>query len=267
MNGSIVRTNDNCIGCNKCINVCSAMGACISREDNGKARIEVDGTKCVACGSCIDVCVHGAREFDDDTERFFADLASGKEISLFLAPAFKANYPDEYESVLGGLKALGVRRIISVSFGADICTWGYLNYIEKYNFLGGISQPCPAVVSYIERYLPELLPKLFPVQSPLMCAAIYSRKVLGITDSFAFISPCIAKKLEIEDPENRGLVSYNVTFDHLLRYIREHDLRGEPCAEVLPHEMGVIWPMPGGWATTCAGSWATTPASASWTGN
>ena len=29
-----------------------------------------------------------------------------------------------------------------------------------------------------------------------MCAAIYARKELGITDRFAFISPCIAKKLE-----------------------------------------------------------------------
>ena len=68
---SIVYTNDNCIGCNKCIKVCSAIGACVSTEEKGKARIEVDGSKCVACGSCIDVCVHKAREFEDDTESFF----------------------------------------------------------------------------------------------------------------------------------------------------------------------------------------------------
>ena len=197
MKNSIVFTNDNCIGCNKCIKVCSAIGACISKEENGKARIDVDGSKCVACGSCIDVCAHNAREFEDDTQRFFDDLSKGENISLLLAPAFKANYPDEYESVLGGLKDMGVHRIISVSFGADITTWGYLNYIKRNDFLGGISQPCPAVVSYIERYLPELLPKLFPVQSPLMCAAVYARKEMGITDRFAFISPCIAKKLEI----------------------------------------------------------------------
>ncbi|MBR6358990.1 MAG: 4Fe-4S dicluster domain-containing protein, partial [Lachnospiraceae bacterium] len=176
--GSIVFTNDNCIGCNKCIKVCSAIGACISIEENGKARIDVDPNKCVACGSCLDVCVHGAREFSDDTERFFDDLRKGEKISLLLAPAFQANYPEEYKSVLGGLKKLGVNRILSVSFGADITTWGYLNYIKDYDFLGGISQPCPALVSYIERYLPELLPKLFPVQSPLMCAAIYARKKL-----------------------------------------------------------------------------------------
>ncbi|MCR4990138.1 MAG: response regulator [Lachnospiraceae bacterium] len=245
---SIVFTNDNCIGCNKCIKVCSAIGACVSKEENGKARIDVDGSKCVACGSCIDVCVHGAREFEDDTFRFFNDLKKGENISLLLAPAFKANYPDEYESVLGGLKNLGVNRIISVSFGADITTWGYLNYIEKYNFLGGISQPCPALVSYIERYLPELLPKLFPVQSPLMCAAVYARKKMGIKDRFAFISPCIAKKLEIEDPHNEGLVQYNVTFEHLMKYVHENDIKGPSIHSDIEYGLGSFYPTPGGLA-------------------
>ena len=245
---SIVYTNDNCIGCNKCINVCSAIGACISTERDGKPRIEVDGTKCVACGSCMDVCVHGAREFEDDTERFFQDLENGESISLLLAPAFKANYPDEYDSVIGGLKKLGVKRIISVAFGADICTWGYLNYIKNNSFYGGISQPCPAVVSYIERYLPELLPKLFPVQSPLMCAAIYARKQLGITDRFAFISPCIAKKMEIEDPHNEGLVQYNVTFEHLMHYVREKNITGESSGSEIEYGLGSFYPTPGGLA-------------------
>jgi dissimilatory sulfite reductase (desulfoviridin) alpha/beta subunit len=128
---SIVYTNDNCIGCNKCIKVCSAIGACVSKVENGKARIDVDGSKCVACGSCMDVCVHGAREYVDDTVRFLEDLKNGDEISVLLAPAFKANYPDDYERVIGGLKKLGVKRVISVTFGADITTWGYLNYIKN----------------------------------------------------------------------------------------------------------------------------------------
>ncbi len=245
---SIVYTNENCIGCNKCIKVCSAIGACVSKVENGKARIDVDSSKCVACGSCIDVCVHNAREFKDDTERFFEDLKKGENISLLLAPAFKANYPDEYESVLGGLKEMGIKRIISVSFGADITTWGYLNYIKEYDFIGGISQPCPAVVSYIERYLPELLPKLFPVQSPLMCAAVYARKEMGITDKLAFISPCIAKKLEIEDPNNKDLVQYNVTFEHLMRYVREHNVSGPSIHSEIEYGLGSFYPTPGGLA-------------------
>lgn len=242
----LVYTNDLCIGCNKCIRACSCLGACIATEEEGSARINVDESKCIACGACIDACEHNAREFNDDTERFFADLKKGERISLLLAPAFKANYPNEYEKVLGGLKKLGVNRIISISFGADITTWGYLNYVQQNNFVGGISQPCPAVVGYIERYAPQLLPKLFPVQSPMMCGAIYARKEMGVTDKLAFISPCIAKKMEIDDPNNKGIVSYNVTFDHLMKYVREHHISGDLASDEVEYGLGSIYPMPGG---------------------
>ena len=80
---SLVYTNDKCIGCNKCIGVCSCVGACVSCEVDGQNRIEVDGLKCVACGACFDVCEHDAREFRDDTERFFADsIGSGVQGKL-----------------------------------------------------------------------------------------------------------------------------------------------------------------------------------------
>ena len=243
----LVLTNDKCVGCNKCISVCSCMGATVAHStEDGKNVILVDGDKCIACGACFDVCAHGAREYLDDTEEFFAALARGEKISILLAPAFLANYPKEYESVLGGLKKLGVNRIISVSFGADITTWGYLNYVQKNNFVGGISQPCPAVVAYIERYVPELIPKLFPVQSPMMCSAIYARKEMGVTDKLAFISPCIAKKLEMTSERGKNMISYNVTFDHLMKYVKEHHIQGPSCKDEIEYGLGSIYPTPGG---------------------
>lgn len=243
----LIKTNDKCVGCNKCIGVCSCVGATVATElEDGRNVIDVDPKKCIACGACFDACEHHAREFEDDTEAFFAALQRGEKISLLLAPAFLANYPKEYESVLGGLKAMGVNRIISVSFGADITTWAYLNYIKQHDFVGGISQPCPAVVSYVERYIPELIPKLFPVQSPMMCAAIYAKKEMGVTDKLAFISPCIAKKLEINSERGKGLVSYNVTFDHLMQYVREHRISGAPCKDEIEYGLGSVYPTPGG---------------------
>lgn len=243
---ALIYTNDQCIGCNKCISACSCAGANISVIENGKNRIEVDEKKCIACGACMDVCEHAARDFADDTEQFFADLKKGTKISVLLAPAFAANYPTQYESVLGGLKQAGVNHIISVSFGADITTWGYLNYVARHNFKGGISQPCPAVVGYVERYLPHLIPRLFPVHSPMMCAAIYAKKYKKITDKLAFISPCIAKKQEIEDPNTGGYVSYNVTFDHLMKYVKEHGISGPACSDEIEYGLGSIYPAPGG---------------------
>lgn len=243
---ALVYTNDNCVGCNKCISVCPVLKANHAVEENGKNKIIVDGKACISCGACFDACAHSARSYNDDTERFFEDLKKGEKISLLLAPAFLANYPKEYESVLGGLKQLGVNRIISISFGADITTWGYIKYITEHNFTGGISQPCPAVVGYIEKYIPELIPSLVPVHSPMMCGAIYAKKYMKITDKLAFISPCIAKKNEIDDPNCGGYVSYNVTFDHLMDYVRKNNISGPKVTDEIEYGLGSIYPMPGG---------------------
>ncbi len=244
---SLVRTNDNCIGCNRCIRACSCMGANVAAEKGRGNIIDVDPDRCVACGACLDACEHDAREYIDDVERFFEDLKKGVKISVLIAPAFLADYPRDYEKYLGMLKKLGVNRFISVSFGADITTWGYIKYITEHNFYGGISQPCPAVVGYIERYTPELIPKLMPVQSPMMCAAIYVNKYMKVDDKLAFISPCIAKKNEIDDPNNKGYVSYNLTFKHLVDYLKKHPVSGaSPYTDEIEYGLGSIYPMPGG---------------------
>ena len=246
-NESLIYTNDKCQGCNRCISVCPVLTANYSATiDQSNQRINVHTENCINCGACLKACEHNAREYNDDTEEFFAALKRGEKISLLLAPAFIANYPQEYGSILGGLKKLGVKHIISVSFGADITTWAYINYISKYNFIGGISQPCPAVVNYIEHYSPKLLKKLMPVHSPMMCAAIYAKKYMGISDKLAFISPCIAKKAEINDPNTGGYVSYNLTFNHLLDYVRKHNIYGDSAEDEIEYGLGSIYPMPGG---------------------
>lgn len=244
---SLVYTNEKCQGCNRCISICPVLTANYSiTASDGTQRVEVHGENCIKCGACFDECEHHARSFLDDTEQFFSDLKQGEQISVLIAPAFLANYPDEYASILGGLKKLGVNHFINVSFGADITTWGYINYIAKNQFKGGISQPCPAIVNYIEHYVPELIPYLVPVQSPLMCAAIYAKKYMKLSDKLAFISPCIAKKTEINDPNTHGYVSYNLTFDHFMEYVRKHQIQGEPIKDEIKYGLGSIYPMPGG---------------------
>lgn len=242
----LVFTNDNCIGCNRCIAACPVLTANAVVEQGEKQFIHVDPTKCIACGACLDVCEHHAREYNDDTERFLADLSRGEKISILYAPALIANYPQNYRYILGTLQQMGAHRVINVAFGADITTWAYIQYIQKNNFQGGISQPCPAVVRYIENFIPELLPKLMPIHSPMLCAAIYARKYMGISDKLAFLSPCIAKKAEITDPNTHGFVHYNVTFDHLMHHLTRHGIGKTPAKEELVSGLGTIYPMPGG---------------------
>ena len=104
LQSGLVFTNENCIGCNKCISSCPVLTANVAADCGDGQKIYVDGTKCVGCGACVDSCEHSAREFRDDTEQFFADLAAGEKISVLWAPAFAANYPGQYRQILGGLK-------------------------------------------------------------------------------------------------------------------------------------------------------------------
>lgn len=246
LNEGLVYTNDDCVGCNRCISVCPVLQANHAVVEGLTNVVRVDGDSCVHCGACIDVCQHKARDFEDDTERFFEDLAKGHRISLLLAPAFIANYPDQYRQILGYLKSIGANHVISISFGADITTWAYLNWITKHNLVGGISQPCPAVVDYIEHYVPELVSKLVPIHSPMMCGAIYAKKYMNISDKLAFISPCIAKKSEITRPQNAGYIEYNVTFEHLVKKLEGMDLSKYNGFDEIEYGLGSVYPQPGG---------------------
>ncbi len=238
----LVYTNEKCTGCNKCVRACPILVSNVALD--GKVRVNNDN--CIACGACMDACSHGAREYLDDTEQFFSDLGAGRRISAIVAPAFLANYPKEYKRVLGYLKSKGVNHIYSVSFGADITTWGYLKYITENQFIGGISQPCPVVVDFVEKYIPKLIPYMMPVQSPMMCMAIYVKKYLKIQDDLAFIGPCVAKKIEITDANNKGYVKYNVTFAKMMQYIGAGYTKSPEYTDELEYGYGSLYPMPGG---------------------
>ena len=244
MNNGLIFTNENCIGCNKCVRICSSFGASISHNRPDHYSIEINSERCINCGACIDVCTHNAREYHDDTEQFFKDLQNGEAISLLIAPSFEAKYPKEYKKVLGVLKALGVKHIYPVSLGADICTWAYLKMIQERSCVGKISTTCPVVTSYVEHWMPELIEHLMPVKSPMMCVAQYFRKHMGITDRFAFIGPCIAKRMEMDKyPE---LVQYNVTFPKLMEYVEKYDISAEEDIDGLDAGLGTFYPAPGG---------------------
>lgn len=196
-------------------------------------KIEVNEKKCIACGKCLKICDHDARNYTDDIETFLEDLAKGEKITIIVAPSFVTNKPNLYKKVLGYFKSIGIDLLYDVSFGADISTWGYIEYFKNRNtqdFL--ISQACPVVINYIEKFTPNLIKNLIPVQGPAICTAIYLKKYQQIKNKIAFISPCIAKKSEIVRGANIGLIDYNITFENLFKYFSENDINLENYPEV-----------------------------------
>ncbi len=243
---------EKCVGCNACVRACPAGDANIAHiDDEGILRIEIDDSKCIKCGACITACSHNARYFQDDIDQFLSDLKAGQEIAVIAAPSIKIAFEGNWRHALQWLQNQGVKGIYDVSYGADICTWAHLRYIEKHPDAKLISQPCAAVVNYIQHHKPELLPHLSPIQSPMMCIAIYMRKVLGFKGKIAAISPCIAKIDEFHETGN--IINYNVTMEHLRQYFEENNIN-LPAIKVYSnfefddHQglEGAIYPKPGG---------------------
>lgn len=240
-----------CVGCNACVRACPVGDANIARMDEeGRLKILIDDEKCIKCGACIKACSHGARTYVDDTERFLADLHRGQEIALIAAPSIKIAFDGNWRHALQWLLDHGIKKIYDVSFGADICTWAHLRYMEKNPGKKLISQPCAAVVNYVQRHKPELFPNLSPIHSPMLCLAVYVKKVLGYKGKIAAISPCIAK---IEEFRETGLVDYNVTMEHLRQYFAENNVRLPEVKIYSEFEFdgtqgleGAIYPKPGG---------------------
>lgn len=249
-NKSIIYTKeDHCAGCNKCIYVCPVNGANFAYTLNDKNKIGIDEDKCIHCGNCIDICDHEARDYNDDTENFFLDLENNKKISLIVAPAVRVNFSN-HKKLLGFFKSKGVNLIYDVSFGADITTWAYLKAIKEKNLNSVIAQPCPAVVNYVQKYIPDISKNLAPIQSPMICTAVYIKKYKHVNDDIAFISPCIGKIDEINDENTHKLVKYNVTYKKIEKYIKKNNIDINKYNEYeyddIGCNLGFLYSRPGG---------------------
>ena len=248
--GLIYTEIEDCIDCNKCIHECPVLKANVAAKNRyGSYKICVDEKECILCGRCMDTCVHDVRKHKDDCNEFLEELKDGKKFSLLIAPSFFLNYPDEHKHIMGYLKSLGVKDFYSVGFGADITIWGYLKYIAQTNAKGLIAQPCPVVVSYIEKHQPKLLQDLIPVQSPVMCLATYLKQYRNLPEELAFLSPCVAKKIEINSKRGKGLIKYNITFKNLMEHIKNRDINLKSHPQVkdsIVSGMGSLFPNPGG---------------------
>ena len=130
----------------------------------------------------------------------------------------------------------------------------YLKAKEELSLSSVIAQPCSSVVNFCERYMPELLPSLAPIQSPLICMAIYLRLEKQLEGKIAFLSPCIAKTDEIGDQNTGKLVSYNITFDKLKRKLAEMHVQLDQYPETgfdgMQPGIGHVYSRPGGLGET-----------------
>lgn len=239
---------EKCVNCHLCIGVCPVK-YCNNASDPKKG-IQINSNLCIACGACIKACTHEARYYVDDLEDFLLDLKKGEKIAVLVAPSADTNFPGQLKKLLGWLKHMGAMFNFDVSFGAEIATYQYYKMLNAGVKTPIIAQPCPCVVNYIEIYKPELIKNLAPTGSPVMDMAAWVHKEHpGM--KLAFISPCIAKKREFDDPNTNGMVNYNITISGLKKFFKQHNIDLNAFQEKdfdgpLEAERGLLYSQPGG---------------------
>jgi len=234
-----------CNGCHMCISVCPVK-FCI---DGSGDTVSVNPELCIGCGNCIDACSNKARSFFDDTDSALKALAEKEKMIVIAAPALISNYNRNYGNLIGWLRSLGAEAVFDVSFGAELTVKSYLNHIKENNPECVIAQPCPAIVSYIEIYKPELIDYLAPADSPMLHTAKMIREYYPQykNHKIMVLSPCIAKRREFNDT---GICDYNVTLAGLDARLKEDgiDLDRFPFSDFdnPPAERAAMFSSPGG---------------------
>jgi iron only hydrogenase large subunit-like protein len=234
-----------CVNCHACIDVCPAKYCNTATGDH----VEVNADLCIGCGSCIAACTHDARRGVDDFPAWL-EAAGRKEPSVAIsAPAIASSFPNDYLHLHGWLQSKGVEAFFDVSFGAELTVKSYLEAVAELKPAALIAQPCPAIVSYIEIYQPELLQYLAPADSPMLHTIKMIREFYPQYKKHRILvlSPCYAKKREFDAT---GVRAYNVTYRSLADHITDAgiDLGSFPEVEFRnpAAERGVLFSSPGG---------------------
>ena len=194
---------DKCCNCHRCISVCPVKFC----NNGSSGTVTINPELCIGCGACIEACHHGARHGIDDTQAFFSDLKGGKNIIAIVAPAVAANFPGHELELNGWLKSIGVKAVFDVSFGAELTTKSYVEELRTSRPALMISQPCPALVTFIETYHPRLIKYLAKSDSPMAHTVKMIREYFPqYRDcAVASISPCFAKKKRIRRKQDLRL--------------------------------------------------------------
>lgn len=222
----VITIKEKCKVCFTCVRDCPAKAIRIS---GGQA--EVIQERCIGCGNCFKVCTQKAKKVRDSISGIESILMSGKAAAC-LAPSFPAEFSEiSYKRLSGVLRKLGFSLVTEVAFGADLVSQAYRNLLLENPESNHIATTCPAIVSYVERYHPDLVNNLARIASPMVVSARVIKTLYGEDTPVVFIGPCIAKKGEAFRSEFRDLISAVLTFAELREMIKESGIDPIECEE------------------------------------
>ena len=257
----LVRDNNKCIRCKRCINVCAKMQAVSAIAATGEGLDAViapsspkglAAASCVNCGQCVAVCPTGALTEIDQTEEVKKALADPeKYVVVQVAPAVRAALGEDFEFPIGvdvegriaeALRRLGFDKVFDTKFGADLTimeeSHELIERIQKDGVLPMITSCCPGWIKYAEHFYPDMLDNISTCKSPHQMEGAIVKSFIAANEGvpkenivMVSVMPCTAKKFEItrEDECGAGVpdVDISITTNELTKLLKDAEIQLE----------------------------------------
>ena len=247
---SVIRDNNKCINCGKCIRTCGEIMAVYAIDFAKRGFKEhvspyynhaLHDVACIKCGQCIAACPVGAiyeREHLYEVIKALKDKK--KHVVVQTAPSVRAALGEEFGMPAGSLvtgkmvaalKKCGFNKVFDTDLGADMTIMEeateFLSRVKKNGPFPMITTCCPAWIKFMEHFEHSLFPNMSSCKSPhemlgILIKTYYAKKA-GINKKdivVVSVMPCTAKKFESTRPELGSGVDYVLTTREAAKLIR-----------------------------------------------
>ena len=226
VNGKSVIDGSKCKNCKQCMQVCPynaivkitvpCEDACpvgaIAKGENGRAKIDFDA--CISCGKCVSACPFGAVHEKSQLIDILKHMKNGEKVIALIAPSIVGQFPGNIYQLKSAIKKAGFYDVYEVAQGADVTTKKEACEFQERmgkNESFMTTSCCAGYNQLIKKHLNDIKPFVSNTLTPMAyIGQIVKQKEPNA--KLVFISPCVAKRVEVAEDPN---VDYLMNFEEL----------------------------------------------------